>query len=238
MDVTFTVDDNEEPSEARDHGKARHDEYLKADSYDDDIDVLGCDIETGRRNNLDLLHNLVHKVQNRPQCFHLEWLPGASPPENAVYWIIDHATGCPQRTKLSGSRPSVIDDVRLTECHCDLSGENEPESRDPKHLAYQEACLQRVKAYISRFEELSLSGAENEVTITELRGIFLNLTWSSLLKHCRLDAEVVSLCRTVFGLVKRCLVMQIKSYCGAEGRENMLRWFDVSIPFWDQLPTL
>ena len=162
----------------------------------------------------------MHKLQNQPQCFHLEW----PPPDEVVYWIVDCAAGCPKVTRLTGTRPSAANNIRLTECRCDLSGGNK--SGDRWHLAYQEAYLKYALANISLFVELSQGGGNHK---RELRKVFVNLTRSSLLVHCRLDTELLSLCRTFFGLAKGCLGMQIHSDDVEEGRNNMLEWFEVSI---------
>ena len=181
------------------------------------------------RDDLDLVEALVHRFENYPHCFHLEWPLGESPSDDVVYWIVDRAVYCSWNTRLDGSQPSAVNNVRLTDCRCDLSGGNEP--RDPWHLAYQEACLKLVKAYISLFEKLSQNGAEKVGTILELRRIFLDLTWSSLLEHCCLDMELFSLCQSFFGLAKGCLTMSIRSNDWERGKENMLKWFEVSYFF-------
>jgi len=230
--------ESQEPSEIRDHAKAGRNSRLEVNrhpSYDNGqrgVEAPSCEVDN-RRDGLDLVEGLVHKFVHSPQCFHLEWPQGVSPPDDVVYWIVNHTAGCPRPTRLDGSRPSSVDDVRLTECRCGLSGGNE--SRDPWHIAYQEGCLKLVKAYISLFKELSQSGAEDNGTILELENIFLNLTLSPLLKHCRLDTELLSLCQTFFGLAKGCLTVWIDSDEREQGTKNMLEWFEVSIFFWNCL---
>lgn len=93
-----------------------------------------------------------------------------------------------------------------------------------------------MKTYISLFEELFQTGAEDSDTINELGHIFLNLTRSVLLKHCPLDTELVSLCQTFFEITKVCLIMQIHRSEREDGKKNMLEWFEVSMFFWDGLP--
>jgi len=176
---------------------------------------------------LDLVEGLVHRLQNLPQCFHLEWPPGISPPDDVVRWIVECAAGCSSMTSLDGSRPSAVNNVRLAECHCDLSGGNE--SGDRWHAVYQEACWRLAKAYVSRFEKLSQSGTAERYTIVELLPIFLTLTESALLQHCRFDMELVSLCQTFFELAKRCLILRITSDWRERATENMLMWFEVNI---------
>ena len=199
------------------------------------FEAPGREVDKGR-DALDLVEALVHRFENNPHCFHLEWPPGESPPDDVVYWIVNHGVGCSFQTRLDGSQPSAVNNVRLTDCRCDLSGGNE--SRDPWHLAYQEACLKLVKAYILLFEELSQSGAEDRDTIIELENIFLNLTLSPLLKHCCLDMELLSLCQSFFGLAKGCLILRIRSSLGKEGREEMFKWFEVGrfSGYWDVVP--
>ncbi|KAK1233820.1 hypothetical protein PQX77_003007, partial [Marasmius sp. AFHP31] len=122
------------------------------------------------------------------------------------------------------SEPSDVDDVRLTDCRCDLSGGSK--SSDPEHLAYQEACRQLVKAYVSCFEELAQSDAEDDNTLDNLEWCFINMVYSSLLNHCCLDQELLLLCRTFFGLEKGCLKMRISSLVGKKGRKNILGWIE------------
>jgi len=236
-----TAGENQEPLEIGDHtrpGEIPHSMahgYSSHDNGQHSVNALGCEIDTSR-GDLDLVESLVHKLQNRPQCFHLEWPPSVSPPDHVMYWIVDRATGCPWETRLNGTRPLAIDDIRLTECRCDLSGGNEP--RDRWHVAYQEGCLKLVKANISLFEELSQSGVEGRKAVVQLRRIFENLMQSALLQHCRLDTELLSLCRSFFELAKGSLNMRVRSDRGEEGRQNMLKWFEVGILYWVQFPPI
>ena len=184
------------------------------------------DTSTG---DLDLVKNLVHKFKNRPPCFHLELLPGVSLPIDVLYWIVRHAAGLELPTRLDGLRPGTDENVRLTYCRCDLSGGKE--SRDPGHVAYQEGCLTVVKAYVALFEELFQSGVEfqsSKVAEDGMVWLFLNLTQSALLTHCRLDTEVLSICRTFLGVAKDCLMMPISSHNRQSGTRNMFKWFEVS----------
>ncbi|KAK1227313.1 hypothetical protein PQX77_009698 [Marasmius sp. AFHP31] len=174
---------------------------------------------------LDLVEGLIHKFKNRPVCFHLVCPPGVPPRKDVVNYIVGRAVGRLFMVKQVESKPSDVDDVRLTDCRCDLSGGSE--SSDPGHLAYREACRQVVKAYVSLFEELAQSGAEDNNTIDDL--CFLNMVYSSLLNHCCLDQELLLLCRTFFGLAKGCLKMGISSELGKEERKNMLGWIEVSM---------
>ncbi|KAK1234532.1 hypothetical protein PQX77_002264 [Marasmius sp. AFHP31] len=173
---------------------------------------------------LDLVEGLVHKFKNRPGCFHLVCSPGAPPRKGAMYWLARYATGGPFTIRQVDSNPIDVNNVCLTDCDCDLSGGSE--LSDPGHLVYQEACRQLVTAYVSHFEELAQSGAKDRDTISNLWGCFLNMVYSSLLEHCYLDQELLLLCRTFFGLMKGCLIMQISSWLGKQGRKNMLRWIE------------
>ncbi|KAK1234985.1 hypothetical protein PQX77_001798, partial [Marasmius sp. AFHP31] len=172
----------------------------------------------------DLVQRLVHKFENRPGCFHLVYLPGVTLQKNVVNSLVSFATGCRYRLDQVRSEPTDVDNVRLTDCHCDLSVGSK--SSDPGHLAYREACRQLVKAYVSLFEELAQSGAEDADTITDLWKCFENMVTSSLLKHCCLDQELLLLCRMFFGLAKGCLKMWIHSEIGEKGRKNMLGWIE------------
>ncbi|KAL0062421.1 hypothetical protein AAF712_010700 [Marasmius tenuissimus] len=203
---------NESPDrKVGDHPKAGADDQCKVKAHSRAMDK--------ERPGVDLVEDLVHRLQNRPKHFHLEWPSGVSPQNDVVRWVVDRATGCPWGTRLDGTHPSDTDDVRLTDCHCDLSGGNE--SCDSGHLAYQEACLQLAKARISLFKELV--NAEHR----DSAGVFLNMVRSSLLAHCQLDTDLLSLCRMFFGIAKGRLRMEIGEVW-EEGRKNMLAWIEVS----------
>ena len=128
------------------------------------------------RDNFDLVKRLMHRFGNRPHCFHLEWSPGVSPPDNVIYWVVSRTTYCSGSTRLDRQEPSTISNVRLTDCCCDLYRGNK--SHNPWHLAYQEPCLKLVKAYTSLFEELSQSSAEYRSISFNLEHTFLNFTQS------------------------------------------------------------
>ncbi|KAK1229228.1 hypothetical protein PQX77_007716, partial [Marasmius sp. AFHP31] len=172
----------------------------------------------------DLVQRLVHKFQNRPGCFHLVYLPGVTLQRNVVNSLAIDATGCQYHLSQVQSQPTDVDDVRLTDCRCDLSVGSE--SSNPGHLAYREACRQLVEAYVSLFEELAQSSAKDANTIIYLEWCFENMVTSSLLKHCCLDQELLSLCQTFFGLAKGCWNMGVNSGSGEKGRKNMLGWIE------------
>ncbi|KAK1218924.1 hypothetical protein PQX77_018366 [Marasmius sp. AFHP31] len=195
--------------------------YPACDNGQCEVEAHNCEMAE-EEEGLHLVERLVHKFQNRPGCFHLVCPRGVLPRKDVVNYLVHHPTGCLHRIAQVNSEPSNADDVRFTDCHCDLSGGSE--SSDPGHLAYQEACRQLVKDYVSLFEGLAQSGVENSDTIVILWWCFENVTTSSLLKHCCLDRELLSLCRTFFGLAKDCLVMKVHSGNGKKWRENMLGW--------------
>ncbi|KAJ8091618.1 hypothetical protein PM082_020848 [Marasmius tenuissimus] len=172
----------------------------------------------------DLVEGLVYKFESYPRCFHLEWPPGVPLQDDVLYWVVDRATRCPRNTRLNASRPNSGQVLHLTDCHCDLSGGNQ--SDDPWHIAYQEACLRLVKAFVSLFEELALSGKNDHKTTDELECTFQNLALTSLLKHCRPDTELFSLCQTFFILAKGCLLMEVGPSNGEKGKTNLLGWIE------------
>ncbi|KAK1215071.1 hypothetical protein PQX77_022338 [Marasmius sp. AFHP31] len=178
----------------------------------------------GEEESLNLVQCLVHKFQNHPGCFHLVYPPGATLQKDVVNCLVVYATRCSWPLPQVQSEVADVDNVHLTDCRCDLSRGSE--SGDPGHLAYQEACRQLVKAYVSLFEELAPIGAENNDTTRDLRLCFKNMVTSSLLKHCCLDQELLLLCQMFFGLAKGCLEMQIDPEGGEEGRKNMLEWIE------------
>ncbi|KAK1234139.1 hypothetical protein PQX77_002651 [Marasmius sp. AFHP31] len=201
---------SQDKKEVRDHPKAGADDQCEAKAH-------SCMMDK-ERPGVDLVEGLVHKLQNHPKHFHLEWPSGSSPWKNVMHWVVDCATGCPNTTGSDRKEPSDTDNVHLTDCHCDLSGGKE--SWDSGHLAYQEACLQHAKAYIPHFEELAQSN------LYKAKRLFLNIVQSLLLAHCRLDTELLSLCWTFFGIAKGCLGMRIDEEDGEIGRNNILAWIE------------
>ncbi|KAK1217335.1 hypothetical protein PQX77_020016 [Marasmius sp. AFHP31] len=175
------------------------------------------------RDGADLVKGLVLKLQTRPRCFHLECPPGQSQQDNLIVWVVRNATGCSNgytSPALNGIPPRGVDDVRLTDCHCDLSGGSE--AHDPGHLAYQDGCMQFAKANISYFIGFG-QGIDNH---NNAQMAFKRIVESSLLKHCRVHTELLSLCQTFFEHVKGCVKMRLFSDWGEEGRKNMLEWIE------------
>ncbi|KAJ8081597.1 hypothetical protein PM082_007443 [Marasmius tenuissimus] len=232
--------DGSKDEQARDHtraGESIHDlkcnghlpnensqRGLMAHSYemDEDWDRLG------------LVKGLVHKLKTHPESFHLEYLPGVSPREGIPH-LISLTTQCPfrrngQRWVSSDSWQHTsfgpisrgLNKFRLADCGCNPSRGSG--SCDPGHLTYQDACLRLVKAHISRFEGPALKGLRDDVSLDDMSCIFENMVASSLLKSCRLDAELLSLCRMFFGLAKGCKEMVFDHARRMEGRKNLLEW--------------
>ncbi|KAK1217730.1 hypothetical protein PQX77_019602 [Marasmius sp. AFHP31] len=222
--------ENKDKKEAvGDYSKAGKNTLLTAHSHSS-CDSSQCEAEAHNpkmaeeAEGRDLVQRLVHKFENPPGCFHLVYPPGVTLQKNIMNFLAIYATGCRYCLSQVQSAPTDVDNVRLTDCHCDLSGGSE--SSDSGHLAYREACGQLVEAYVSLFEELAQSGAEETDTIEDLGYCFENMVTSSLLEHCCLDQELLSLCQTFFGLAKGCLKMWIRSEVGAKGRKNMLGWIE------------
>ncbi|KAK1221353.1 hypothetical protein PQX77_015840 [Marasmius sp. AFHP31] len=214
----FDANESQGKKEFGEHVKADTDGRCEAKAHSRAMDK--------DRNGVGLVEGLVHKLQTHPKCFHLECPPGVSSQNVVVRFVVGRAAGCPWGTGLGGTLPNDTEVVRLTDCHCDLSGGNE--SWDSGHLAYQEACLQLTKAHISLFKELARSGVKNDYDLDEdfMEEPFMDIVQSLLLAHCRLDTELLSLCRTFFGTVEHCSVMKIDSGQGEEAWENMLAWIE------------
>ncbi|KAJ8096065.1 hypothetical protein PM082_022679 [Marasmius tenuissimus] len=167
-----------------------------------------------------VVDNNTRKFLGRPECFHLEWPSGVSPQLDVIDWVIRRTTS---RLLLSHRskpwRPSADQMPLLTDCYCHLA--NGTESHDPAHLAYQEACLEIVKTEISRFKRLVTSPSPE--SWAEMRCIFIYMMQSSLLRHCRLDIELISLCQVFVEVLKGIPLMGP----GLEqGKRNILAWIE------------
>ncbi|KAK1219842.1 hypothetical protein PQX77_017419 [Marasmius sp. AFHP31] len=200
----------------------------EARDYAQDVEANGqCGLEGyssemgEERDGPDLVEGLVLELQTRPRCFHLECPPGVSRRDDLIRQVVRHVTEYSfiDTSHILTALPlRGVDNVRLTDCHCDLSGGSE--SHNPEHLVYQEGCMQYAKATIS-----GLTGC-NQDTIYSL--FFRRIVESSLLKHCRIHTELLSLCQTFFEHAKGCVKMQIDPDSGEGGRKNMLEWIKVS----------
>ncbi|KAJ8091630.1 hypothetical protein PM082_020864 [Marasmius tenuissimus] len=182
-------------------------------------------VVTDKWDVIDLENSLTRRLQGLPTYFHVKWHPGAEPQCEIVYEVVRAATECPYDARLgTGSVDWDQQPVLLSECHCDLTGGRE--SRDPRHIAYQDACLEFVKALTSKFaEEIArgngLESSEDSIAVQ----IFCNLVESALLKHCRLTAELLSLCRTFFDLVKG-YPRILGSGSDGLGKESLVEWIE------------
>ncbi|KAK1219057.1 hypothetical protein PQX77_018233 [Marasmius sp. AFHP31] len=212
------ISQNKDENQAGGRGSTGQNTRAKANGYPRCVKgqraIEGHSRAMGKRDKpATLVERLAHRLQNHLGSFHFEW-----PSEP---------------TRLDGPPPGGVDDVRLTECRCDPFEGNG--SRDPGHLLYQEACMKLFKASVSLFETLhARSGAEGNNTIEELSNTFQNVVRSLLLKHCRLDVELLSLCRTFFELAKSCSVMRISSQWEEEGMKNIFEWIEASATFPDE----
>ncbi|KAK1226478.1 hypothetical protein PQX77_010562 [Marasmius sp. AFHP31] len=178
------------------------------------------------RDGLDFVESLVQKLLVRPKYFHLECPPGVSVRKEVIHYVVSQTTGTSLPIGgLSGAFPCGSDDVRLTVCHCDLSGGNE--SHNPGHLAYQEACLYHFRSLVFSFEIQSGTG----VTPRHPWDIFMYIMKSPLLRFCRLDTELLSLCLAFFRLAKGCSPPMPGLSITApnsveEGKKNLFGWID------------
>ncbi|KAJ8093390.1 hypothetical protein PM082_020247 [Marasmius tenuissimus] len=140
--------------------------------------------------------DLMGRFMEHPKCFHLERPESnVSLQDPSVYWAVLFATGCSSPTGLiwraAKSRQCQVP-LLLADCRCDPS--RRKQTSDSKHLDYQEACFQLVKALISDSQD----AAKISPFSSELYNISENLVDSSLLQHCRVESRLISLCRTYF----------------------------------------
>ncbi|KAK1234038.1 hypothetical protein PQX77_002776 [Marasmius sp. AFHP31] len=147
------------------------------------------------------------RFSRNPTHFHLERGPTVPLQDESVIHVALTATGCPRWTLSTsgvntGRHPFQIP-LRLTDCHCYLSVGKR--SDDPGHLAYQEACIQLVRAFVAEFRVCAKNGSrERKETDVELTVIFETLLGSWLLNHCPIDTEMISLCNTFFETAQGC----------------------------------
>ncbi|KAK1216443.1 hypothetical protein PQX77_020912 [Marasmius sp. AFHP31] len=207
-------------------------EYLckesdQPDSGNEDV-VDGCD-ESDDRGDQVFTKDLKVQFRGTPHHFHLEPPSGA---REDFHWVILLATGCRWRSRLTSRADDAFRCLApppLTNCHCDLS--EGKESEDPKHLAYQEACIHLVEAFVSDFEAISRIDPEDTDAKYELNAILGNLVDSSLLRHCLIDERLLSLCDTFFEVARSCALLHIPSEWGERRRTELLKWIEVSPRF-------
>ncbi|KAK1219512.1 hypothetical protein PQX77_017765 [Marasmius sp. AFHP31] len=193
----------------------------------------------GGTSEVELVEALVHKLQGLPRCFHLVWPPGVEPQQKIMYGIAQYATECPHFLRLdTGNIDWDQQPVLLSECRCNLSGEQE--SHNPQHIAYQDACMEYAKALTSKFAEMIAQGDREEAGPgIRLEEIFCNLVESALLKHCCLGTELFLLCQTFFKLVKgytpifnflqEYAMERGKGDLPGKGKANLLEWIEGSV---------
>ncbi|KAJ8082897.1 hypothetical protein PM082_008754 [Marasmius tenuissimus] len=166
---------------------------------------------------------LVNKLEESPKSFHLEQLPGTLADDDLVFAVLI-AAECVAHTGLASNvtrNSRYRAPLRITECHCNIkSTGNEPDG-PAKHLAYQEACIQAVRAHVTGFEVL----AKTTVNEEKLSRIFQSLVESSLLQHCRLDTELLSLCKTFFGSACRGSKLRFHYTEGVRMKAKLFGWF-------------
>ncbi|KAK1230069.1 hypothetical protein PQX77_006843 [Marasmius sp. AFHP31] len=217
---------NNDQKAGGDSAKAGENTCLEAEGYSScnksrAVGAHNREIDKGDRPTL--VEGLVHKLLNHPRCFHLEWSSGVPSQNDALYELVRYATRC-SSTPLDGPLLTHVEDVHLTDCRCDPSEGSE--SRDLGHVAYQEACKKLYKAHILLFDTLTRRVAVDNSAMGELNSVFYRIVVSFLLKHCRFDLEVFSLCRTFLKLASSCLVLRISSKDGGEGRKNIAEWIE------------
>ncbi|KAK1215313.1 hypothetical protein PQX77_022082 [Marasmius sp. AFHP31] len=220
--------------EAGDHAKAsenmhpKHSGHLPYENSQHGVNAHSCEPDK-ERDGSGLVEALVHKLENLPRYFHLEFPPGVFPQEDALHWLVCMFTQCPYTLDgfeiwdFRGPSFKLPDDIIcLTDCHCDpLRGDT---LCDPGHVAFHNACLQVLKLHISRFEEFAQKSTKDKDTLNGLECILENIVCSLLLESCYLDAELLLLCHMFFGLAKGCTEIWFNPEDGKKGRENMLEW--------------
>ncbi|KAJ8081015.1 hypothetical protein PM082_017853 [Marasmius tenuissimus] len=177
----------------------------------------------GREADTGLAKSLINRLLQLPKHFHLERSPGVDLPDLIVCKALFLTTCCRPDSPLISFHEFPRQGLRITECRCNLSGGMD--SEDPKHLAYQAACMRLLKVFISDFGRLQAAASRYSSCLRSLYSyaIFKNLAGSRLLRHCRLDAELLSLCRTFFGFAQNCELLRAYGR-EEEWRENLLKW--------------
>ncbi|KAJ8095510.1 hypothetical protein PM082_023280 [Marasmius tenuissimus] len=186
------------------------------------------DIPGGEWDSVDLVDGLLSKFAEYPKFMHLECSSGVDLEDMFVRQAVILTTQCRwthsplvERLLALRGRPTL----RLLDCSCDLTGGKQ--SDDPKHLAYQEACLHLFEVFIWEFGLFSHGPATNAKL--PMNAIFRNVVQSSLLQHCRLDAALSSLCRIFFDYAQRpeaCKKIYMDANNGARLQAKLLEWIE------------
>ncbi|KAJ8095504.1 hypothetical protein PM082_023274 [Marasmius tenuissimus] len=160
----------------------------------------------GEHHSDDLVKGLLVKLAKPPKCFHLIRAPGVGRRNDAISWAICLALGWRSRytvyKKVASPHKVKQSGIRLTDCNCDRT--KKEQSDDPGHLAYQEVCMELLTDFTS---ELDRSDHDSPYA-------FLHVVESSLLEHCRPNAELLSLCRTFLDSAQRCSQLRSKRTTG------------------------
>ncbi|KAK1231217.1 hypothetical protein PQX77_005673 [Marasmius sp. AFHP31] len=183
----------------------------------------------GRHNN-NVIECDLQKYQALPEGFHLEWPPGISPRLDITDWLVRITAGCDWLPP-PVPPPTMAELPRLMICRCNLA--RGIESCDPGHVAYQEACVEVVKSWIFRFGQLLRSGVTHmEISkLHELYRIFQDMLSSSVLKCCRLDVELLSLCQSFLELAQGGPVDLFRFSHAPKGDKDIIEWIEVSNAF-------
>ncbi|KAJ8094314.1 hypothetical protein PM082_006854 [Marasmius tenuissimus] len=180
------------------------------------------------------------KFSKFPHAFHLEQSSGLSAANEAVMEAISLASQCNHAVRVAigvfqgRTRSSVCPGrqlPRFTDCHCDISGGRV--SSHPEHLAYQDACLELVKALVDRFQGLIRLPCSYD-TWSKMEVIFGAVAGSRLLHHCRIDQEVVSLCRTFVDSALACSWLYIGIDRREKCRTTLLEWIETLPSHFDR----
>ncbi|KAJ8094291.1 hypothetical protein PM082_006831 [Marasmius tenuissimus] len=166
-----------------------------------------------------LYGRLVEKFSTHPNSFHLDNSLGQFPSYEAVTLeAVSLVTQCSNITRnhIVQLRKEISPHQglpHLTDCHCDLSGGKV--SDHPKHLAFQDACLELFKVLIK------MSGVASWMEL-----VFVDVAGSQLLHHCRVDQELLSLCQTFFdsALAYWRFDIEFRSRNSEKCKENLIRW--------------
>ncbi|KAK1225532.1 hypothetical protein PQX77_011521 [Marasmius sp. AFHP31] len=182
------------------------------------------------RNENNIIEHNMQKYQALPEGFHLEWSPGISPRLDITDWLVRITTGC-DRVPLPVPPSTIAELPRLVDCHCNLA--RGLDSCDPGHVAYQKACVEFVKSRIFRFEQLLRDSTTSMIffNLLELHQIFQDMLQSSVLKHCRLDVELLSLCRNFLELAQGGPVDLFRFSHAPKGEKDIIEWIEVSNAF-------